>query len=187
MTWLTGGADGFQGMNIGPIFTKIPFGFDGVTGAYYTLAVLVIGVLILRRIMHSSFGASLKAIRDNRLRAAAVGINVNRRIIMAYTLAGTFAAIAGAVRSQGMDFVSLDVFAFETSADALLMVVIGGTGWLYGGFIGAAVFSGLHQMLSDWSPQYWTFWVGIFLIVLMRVGRDRLLRPWQWFKGGRHD
>lgn len=186
MNWLTGGADGFQGMDIGPIFNLFSFGFDGITAAYYSLVILLICLLVARRIVHSPFGASLQAIRDNRLRASAIGINVDRRLIKVYTLAGAMAGIAGAVQAQSMDFTSLDTFAFERSADALLMVVIGGTGWLYGGYVGAVAFSGLHHLLSDLTPQYWTFWVGIFLIVLMRVGRDRLIRPWTWFKRGHH-
>ena len=181
MTWLTGGADGLQGIETAPVFGVFAFKFDGVTAAYYSLTVLVVCILICRRIVHSPFGTSLKAIRDNRLRATAIGINANRRIMLAYAIAGAIAGIAGAVQAQSINFASLDDFAFETSADVLLMVVIGGTGWLYGGFIGAVVFSGLHHMLSDITPQYWTFWVGLFLVVLMRVGRDRLLRPWTWF------
>lgn len=186
MTWLTGGADGFQGMGIGPVLDLFPFGFDGVTAAYYSLVALVVCLLVARRIVHSPFGASLEAIRDNRLRAAAIGIGVDRRLVEIYTVAGAMAGVAGAVQAQSMDFTSLDTFAFERSADALLMVVIGGTGWLYGGYVGAVVFSGLHHMLSNLTPQYWTFWVGIFLIVLMRVGRDRLVRPWTWFKRRPH-
>ena len=108
------------------------------------------------------------------------------RLVRIYTLAGAMAGVAGAVQAQSMDFTSLEVFAFERSAEALLMVVIGSPGWLYGGYVGAVAFSGLHHLLSDLTPQYWTFWVGIFLIVLMRVGRDRLIRPWTWFRRGRH-
>jgi len=185
MTWLTGGADGLQGVGIGPVMGVFPFKFDGITAAYYSLAVLLLCLLACRRIVHSPFGASLKAIRDNRLRASAIGIPVDRRLVQVYTLAGVIAGAAGAVQAQSMDFASLEAFAFERSADVLLMVVIGGAGWLYGGYLGAVAFSGLHHLLSDLTPQYWTFWVGLFLVVLMRVGRDRLIRPWLWFKRGR--
>jgi len=188
MTWLTGGADGLQGIMMGPVLGVFPFTFDGVTAAYYSLAILLVFLFICRRIVGSPFGNSLRAIRDNRLRAAAIGIDTHRRIVMGYTLAGAVAAAAGAVQTHSMSFVSLEAFSFEKSADVLLMVVIGGTGWLYGGVMGAVVFSGLHHVLSDLTPQYWTFWVGLFLVILMRVGRDRLIRPWTWFKtGGSHD
>ena len=58
------------------------------------------------------------------------------------------------------------------------MLVIGGTGYLYGGLFGAIAFKLLHDLLSAWTPQYWNFWIGLFLVVLVLVGRDRLLRPW---------
>lgn len=186
MTWLTGGADGLQGVVMAPVLGLFPFTFDGVTAAYYSLVVLALFLIVYRRIVNSPFGTSLRVIRDNRLRAASIGINTDNRIKLAYALAGSIAAAAGAVQTHSMNFTSLDAFAFERSADVLLMVVIGGTAWVYGGVVGAVVFSGLHHVLSDLTPQYWTFWVGLFLVVLMRVGRDRLIRPWTWFKGGHH-
>lgn len=186
MTWLTGGADGLQGVDMAPVLGLFPFTFDGVTAAYYSLVVLAVLLVVYRRIVNSPFGTSLRLIRDNRLRAASIGINTDSRVKLAYTLAGAIAAAAGAVQTHSMNFSSLDAFAFERSADELLMVVIGGTAWIYGGVIGAVVFTGLHHVLSDLTPQFWTFWVGLFLVVLMRVGRDRLVRPWTWFKGGSH-
>lgn len=186
LTGLTGGADGLQGVDMAPVFGIFKFKFDGITAAYYSLVVLLVFLFICRRLAHSPFGFSLKAIRDNRLRATAIGISAERRIILIYTIAGAIAGVAGAVQAQSMNFASLEVFSFEKSADVLLMVVIGGTAWVYGGFLGAIVFSGLHHILSDITPQYWTFWVGLFLVVLMRVGRDRLLRPWTWFRRETH-
>jgi branched-chain amino acid transport system permease protein len=67
-------------------------------------------------------------------------------------------------------------------------LVIGGVGWLYGGVAGAIVFKLMQDVISSITPQYWTFWIGLFLVVLVMVGRDRLIRPWTWFKssgGGR--
>jgi branched-chain amino acid transport system permease protein len=128
----------------------------------------------------SSFGFSLQAIRDNALRAQAIGISVHARLIAAYTLAAALAGMAGGLQAQTTGFASLDVFGFDRSADVLLMLVIGGTGWLWGGIIGAVVFKSLHSIISAWTPQYWTFWLGLFLVLLMLVGRARLLRPWTW-------
>lgn len=86
--------------------------------------------------------------------------------------------------AQTAGFASLDVFSFERSADVMLLLVIGGTGWLYGGVVGAIVFKLLHDIISSITPQYWTFWIGLFLVVLMLVGREKLLRPWTWFRQG---
>jgi branched-chain amino acid transport system permease protein len=74
------------------------------------------------------------------------------------------------------------VFEFHRSADLMLMLVVGGTGWLYGGITGAIVFKVLQDFLSSQTPQYWTFWLGLFLVVLVIVGRDRLFKPWTWWK-----
>jgi branched-chain amino acid transport system permease protein len=65
----------------------------------------------------------------------------------------------------------------------MLMLIIGGAGWLWGGMRGRhGAFKLLHDLISAITPQYWTFWIGLFLVVLMLVGRERLFRPWTWFK-----
>ena len=63
----------------------------------------------------------------------------------------------------------------------MLMLVIGGVGWLYGGVAGAIVFKLMQDVIVSITPQYWTFWIGLFLVVLVLVGRERLIRPWTWF------
>ena len=184
LDWLTGGADGLQGVVMGPLLGKFEFDLSGRTAAYYSLTVLLALFLLLRRVVHSPFGATLKAIRDNRLRAMAIGIPVNAKLAVAYTLAAGVAGAAGALMTQTTGFASLDLFEFHRSADVLLILVIGGTGWLYGGVAGAIVFKLLQDALSSITPQYWTFWIGLFLVVLVLVGRERLIRPWTWFVRG---
>jgi branched-chain amino acid transport system permease protein len=182
LDWLTGGADGLQGVVMGPVLGMFEFDLGGKTAAWYSLAVTFVLFLLMRRWVHSPFGAGLKAIRDNRLRASSIGINVGMRLGVAYTLAAGVAGAAGALMAQTTGFASLDVFAFDRSADLMLMLVIGGTGWLWGGIAGAVVFKLLHSVISSITPQYWTFWIGLFLVVLVIVGRERLLNPRSWFK-----
>ena len=182
LDWLTGGADGLQGVVMGPLLGRFEFDLYGITAAYYSMTVLLVLFLVLRRVVHSPFGATLKAIRDNRLRAMAIGIPVNSKLAMVYTLAAGVAGAAGALLTQTTGFASLDLFEFHRSADVMLVLVIGGTGWLYGGLAGAIVFKLLQDFLSSITPQYWTFWIGLFLVVLVLVGRDRLMRPWTWFR-----
>jgi branched-chain amino acid transport system permease protein len=182
---LTGGADGLQGVVMGPLVT--PFGrfdFDiaGRTAYGYTIVVLVVCVLLARRLVHSPFGISLQALRDNRLRATSIGLSVHARLIAVYTVAAAIAGAAGALLAQTTGFASLDVFDFHRSAEVLLILVIGGTGYLYGGIFGAIVFKLLHDLISAWTPQYWNFWLGLFLVVLVLVGRDRLIRPQTWWR-----
>lgn len=185
LDWLTGGADGLQGVVMGPVLGRFEFDLMGRTAAWYSLAVLLLCFLLVRRFVRSPFGATLEAIRDNRLRAMAVGIPVGSRVAVAYTVAAALAGAAGALLAQTTGFASLDVFEFHRSADVLLVLVVGGTGWLYGGVLGAIVFKLMQDFLSAITPQYWTFWLGLFLVVLVLVGRDRLLRPWTWFGRGR--
>ena len=181
LDWLTGGADGLQGVVIGPLLGRFEFDLSGRTAAYYSLTVLLLLFLLLRRVVHSPFGATLQAIRDNRLRAMAIGIPVTSRLAVIYTLAAGVAGAAGALMTQTTGFASLDLFEFHRSADVMLILVIGGTGWLYGGVLGAIVFKLMQDALSSITPQYWTFWIGLFLVVLVLVGRERLIRPWTWF------
>ncbi|BEP34858.1 branched-chain amino acid ABC transporter permease [Variovorax sp. V59] len=187
LDWLTGGADGLQGVVMGPVLGLFAFDLYGRTAAWYSLTVMLLLFLVMRRIVHSPFGATLKAIRDNRLRAMAIGIPVVSRVVVIYTVAAGIAGAAGALLAQTTGFASLDVLAFDRSADVLLMLVIGGVGWLYGGVAGAIVFKLLQNWLSAVTPQYWMFWIGLLLVLLVLVGRDRVLKPWTWLgkkKGG---
>ena len=180
----TGGADGLQGVTIAPLLGRFEFDLYGRVAFAYALVVLIVALLIARRIVHSPFGWSLQAIRDNRLRAGAIGLNVDARLGVVYTISAAMAGAAGGVLAQTTGFASLDGLDFHRSADTMLMVVIGGAGWLWGGVFGAIAFKLLHDLLSAWTPQYWTFWLGLFLVVLVMVGRDRFFKPWTWFRKG---
>jgi branched-chain amino acid transport system permease protein len=185
---LTGGADGLQGVVMGPLVTpfgRFDFDLSGRVAYAYSLIVLAAAILIARRVVHSPFGISLQALRDNRLRAASIGLSVRLRLVAVYTIAAAIAGAAGGLLAQTSGFASLDVFDFHRSAEVLLVLVIGGTGYLYGGIFGAVVFQLLHDLVSAWTPQYWNFWLGLFLVVLVLVGRERFARKWTWFRKGR--
>ena len=177
---ITGGTDGLQGIEMAPIFGLFAFDMFGKVGFFYSLAVLFVLFLLARRIVHSPFGLSLRAIKNNPLRASAVGVPVNRRLIAVYTLAAFYAGISGALFTQTTALASLDVFAFERSADLMLVLVIGGGGYLYGGLIGAVAFKMLQEFFSNITPQYWQFWIGLVLVVIVLVGRARMHR-WALF------
>ena len=172
----TGGADGLQGMVVGPLLGRFDFDLYGRTAYAYSLTTLFVLFLVARRVVHSPFGLSLMAIRRNRLRAAALGVPVNRRLIAVYALSAAYAGAAGALLAQTTAYVSLEVLEFGRSADVLLALIIGGAGWLYGGVAGAVVFKVLQDTLSSGAPQFWMFWMGLFLVALALVGRDRLFR-----------
>jgi branched-chain amino acid transport system permease protein len=167
-----------------PVLGQFEFDLSGKTAAWYSLTVMLLCFLLARRLVQSPFGATLMAVRDNRLRAMAIGIPVASRLAVIYTVAAGMAGVAGGLMAQTTGFASLDVFAFDRSADVMLLLVIGGTGWLYGGIAGAVVFKVMQDVISAATPQYWMFWMGLFLVVLMQVGREKLLRPWTWLKRG---
>jgi branched-chain amino acid transport system permease protein len=177
---ITGGTDGLQGIEMQPVLGLFAFDMFGKTGFFYSLAVLFALFLLARRIVLSPFGLSLRAIRNNPLRAAAIGIPVNKRLIAIYTLAALYAGTAGALFTQTTALASLDVFSFERSADLMLVLVIGGTGYLYGGLVGAVVFRMLQEVFSTITPQYWQFWIGLVLVVIVLLGRARLHRWVLW-------
>jgi branched-chain amino acid transport system permease protein len=179
---LTGGADGLQGVIIGPLLGHFEFDLGARVASLYSMAVLFIAFLLCRRIVHSPLGSSLQALRDNRLRLGAIGLSVNGRLAAVYTLSAALAGAAGALLTQTTSFASLDAFDFHRSADVMLALVIGGAGWLWGGLVGAVAFKVLHDLLSSITAQYWTFWIGLFLVVLMLVGREKLFRPWTWWR-----
>src|SRR6202167_867862 len=136
---ITGGTDGLQGIAMQPILGLFAFDMFGKVGFCYSLVVLFVLFLMATRIVHSPFGLSLRAIRNNPLRAAAVRLPGDRRLIAVYTLAAFYGGGGGALITQTTALASLDVFSFERSADLMLVLVIGGTGYLYGGVIGAGV------------------------------------------------
>jgi branched-chain amino acid transport system permease protein len=173
---ITGGADGLQGVTIAPILGMFRFDMFGHTGYIYCLIVLFICFLIARRIVYSPFGLSLRSLKGNTLRASAIGIPVNRRLVAIYTVSAGIAGIAGGLLTQTTAFCSLDVLSLERSADLLLVLIIGGTGYLYGGLIGAVIYKFLQDWIASLTPQYWQFWIGLVLVVIVLVGRDRVER-----------
>jgi branched-chain amino acid transport system permease protein len=171
---ITGGADGLQGVDIAPVLGRFHFDLYGKTGYIYCLIVLFICFVIARRVVYSPFGLSLRSVKGNPLRASAIGIPVKWRMVSIYTFAAGIAGIAGALLTQTTAFCSLDVFSLERSADLLLVLIIGGTGYLYGGLIGAVIYKFLQDYIANLTPQYWQFWIGLVLVTIVLIGRDRM-------------
>ena len=134
---------------------------------------LFICFVIARRIVYSPFGLSLRAIKGNTLRAARDRHSGERPPGGDLYGFGGLAGMAGALLTQTTAFCSLDVFSFERSADLLLVLIIGGTGYLYGGLIGAVIYKFLQDWIANLTPQYWQFWIGFVLVVIVLVGRER--------------
>jgi branched-chain amino acid transport system permease protein len=163
-SWLTGGFDGLQGIHTWPIFGKFHFDLYGYTAYSYSLAILFLIFLVARRLIHSPFGLALRGIRENGLRMPAIGAPTRAHIRTIYTIAAIIAGVAGATLAQTTETVSLESLGFQRSADVLVMLILGGTGRLYGGLIGAIVYMVARDQFSGLNPQYWYFWIGLLLI-----------------------
>mgnify|MGYP001142282861 FL=1 len=158
-----------------PILGIWEFDLFGKTAFWYTLIVVFVCFWFCRRLVNSSYGYSLRAIKGNALRARAIGVPVNARLIQVYTLAAAIAGIAGGLLAQTTQFASPDMVAFHRSADSLLMVIFGGAGYLYGGLVGSVVVRIMQDFLSNITPQYWLFWVGVVLVLLVLFVRNGII------------
>lgn len=172
---ITGGVDGLSGVEMGKLFGVFSFGLDGRTAYVYCLVVLFVVFLFARTLVRSPFGLSLRGIREGEKRMPAIGASVSRKLVAVYTVGAGIAGIAGALLAQTTQFVGIDSFAFHRSADLMIMLVLGGTGYLYGGLIGAAVFMLLQSYLSSLNPVYWQFWLGLLLVLVVLFGREGIL------------
>jgi branched-chain amino acid transport system permease protein len=163
-SWLTGGNDGLTGVAIWKLFGWFEFDLYGTTAYAYALTVLLLVVLAARRLIHSPFGLSLRAIRENERRMPAIGAPTWARLHTIYTIAAVIAGVAGGLLAQTTQFVDLSTLGFQRSADLLVMLALGGTGRLYGGIVGAIVFIVARDQLADMNPQFWYFWIGLMLV-----------------------
>jgi branched-chain amino acid transport system permease protein len=173
--FLTGGVDGLSGVAMWKLFGVFPFDLGGKTAYLYSLAVLFACFVVLRRLTQSPFGLSLRGIRENRHRMPAIGSPVSARLVAAFTVGAAVAGIAGALLAQTTQFVGLDTLGFNRSAELLIMVVLGGTGRLYGALIGTAVFMIAQDYLAGINPVYWQFWLGLGLVAFVFVARGGIL------------
>jgi branched-chain amino acid transport system permease protein len=168
-TWpsLTGGYDGLIGIDIAPLLGFFEWDLSGVTGYLYALAVLFLCFLALRRITVSPFGQALLGIRENKARMQAIGTPVLGYLTLAYALSAAVAGIAGGLLAQANTFITMQVLSFDNSAAVLTMLVLGGTGRLYGALLGALIYMLAADRLARISLDYWEFGVGLLLVLVV--------------------
>ena len=166
-SWLTGGADGLQGVKMWPIFNYFRFDLYGKVAYTYSLVALFLVFLVARRIINSPFGLSLRGIRENFVRMPALGAPSRAHLRKIYTISAVMAGVAGALLAQTTETVSLEALGFQRSADVLVMLILGGAGRLYGGLVGAIIFMVARDQFSGSTPQFWYFWIGMLLIAVV--------------------
>jgi branched-chain amino acid transport system permease protein len=172
---ITGGSDGLQGVTIAPVFGTFEFDLFGRTAFVYAYGIVLLVFLGVRLVLRSPFGLTLRGIHDSRKRMLAIGSPVDARLRMAYALSAGVAGVAGALLAQTTQFVGLESIGFNRSAEVMIILVLGGTGRLYGGLIGAIVYLLVHDWFADLNPEFWMFWLGIFLIAAVMLGRDGVM------------
>lgn len=171
----TGGADGLGGFTMKPILGLFKFDLFNKTGYLYCLVFLFLGWWLVRRIIHSPFGASLTGIRENVVRMHAVGSPVYYRLVLVYTISATLAGVAGALLTHTTQFVGLKVLSFDLSGDLLVMLILGGVGRLYGAFVGPIVYLIAQDSLAKQFPEYWYFGIGLMLVLVVMFARGGIL------------
>jgi branched-chain amino acid transport system permease protein len=183
--WLTGGADGLQGVRMWPLVGRFKFDLYGYTAYGYSLIVLALAFLLVRRVVSSPFGLALRGIRENPTRMPAIGAPTRSHVRTVCAFAAALAGVAGALLAQTTETVSLATLEFQRSAEILVILILGGAGRLYGGLVGAVIFLVARDRFSGLNPQYWYFWMGALLVlVVMAVpggilgGLARLAASW---------
>ncbi len=171
---ITGGDDGLQGMLVDPILGLFKFDFAGQTGYYYTLSIVLLVFAMVRALVNSPFGLALIGARENPRRMMMLGASVNSDVSKVFLISAAIAGVAGGLMAQTTQFVSLESLAFTRSVDVLVVLVIGGSGYLYGAFLGALVFVGMRDWLAAINPAYWYFWMGLLLVLIVSFFRKGL-------------
>ena len=161
--WL-GAEDGITGVPRPALF-GVPTG-EGWAFHVYVVAIVALSALFLRRVVRSPFGHVLAGIHENEGRMAAVGYPVRRYKLLAFILAGTLAGLAGSLYAQFSGSITPDAFFWTTSGEALLMVIIGGTGTLGGAMLGAAAFILLQSIVSTYTER-WMLILGVTFVLFV--------------------
>jgi branched-chain amino acid transport system permease protein len=159
----------------------LPFGADlrdANTLYYLALALLVLCLAALARFARSRAGLAVRALRDDEVRAEALGLPTFRWKLAIFVVAGMVAGVAGALSANLQGYVSPNTLHWTQSGTLLVMVVLGGAGSLWGGVAGAALLLLLEEVLSAWT-EYWAFWTGwvmLFAVLFARHGITGLFR-----------
>ena len=145
---------------------------------YVVLAVLVLSLLLLGRLVGSRFGRVIEAIRENETRMEAIGFATRRYKLICFVIAGAFGGLAGALLANHGNYINPSILHWTQSGNLMIMVILGGVGYRYGGLIGALILLGLEEFIAnyklDWAVALWPKYqehallgVGIILLAIV--------------------
>lgn len=163
----TGGSDGLSGISTDPLFGIFEFDLYGHTAYIFGVVLLVIVLVLLRFLVRSPFGMLCRGIKEDPLRIRAMGASPKVALIKMYVISGAVAGIGGALNAISTQVVGLDSLSFTQSAEALVMLVLGGTGSLFGALAGTVIFMLFEDYVSAANPFHWLTVVGLLLIVVV--------------------
>ncbi|ARO31579.1 high-affinity branched-chain amino acid ABC transporter permease protein [Rhizobium sp. NXC14] len=163
----TGGSDGLSGIAPDPIFGIFEFDLYGHTAFFFGTTLLVIVFVLLRLLVRSPFGMLCRGIRQDPLRIRAMGGSPKAALIKTYVISGAVAGVGGALNAISTQVVGLDSLSFTQSAEALVMLVLGGTGSLFGALSGTVIFMFFEDYVSAANPFHWLTMVGALLIAVV--------------------
>ncbi|MGO4389364.1 branched-chain amino acid ABC transporter permease [Microvirga sp. 2YAF29] len=184
----TGGSDGLAGLMVNPLFGMFEFDLWGKTAYLFGLALLVIVFVILKFVVTSPFGMLCRGIKEDPIRIRSMGAFVSPVLLKMFVISGAVAGMGGALAAISTQVVGLDSVSFELSANALVMLVLGGLGTLYGALIGTVIFMGFEHWISAINPFHWMTMVGALLIAVVLAapgGLSGLVEKLSGMKGGK--
>lgn len=172
---VTNGSDGIAGFRVSEFGLGLDLTLGNPTVYYHvTLVVVAIASLVLYLISRSSFGLILRAIRQNPERVAFCGLNIRSYRLASFTIAGTFAGLAGALIAPFLRVASPELMHWSMSAEPVLMSILGGTGYFLGPFAGAAIFVLLETWITSFT-EAWMLFLGIVLALMVMFFRKGVL------------
>lgn len=185
----TGGSDGLSGIMLDPLFGVFEFDLFGHTAYFFGVALLLIVFVLLRILVRSPFGMLCRGIKEDPVRVRALGASPHKALVKMYVISGAVAGTGGALSAISTQVVALDSLSFTQSAEALVMLVLGGTGSLFGALVGTLIFMLFEDFVSAANPFHWLTMVGALLIAVVLFAPKGLYGTAEAFLAGRkkHD
>lgn len=163
----TGGSDGLSGISADPVFGYFEFDLYGQTAYVFGVCLLVLIFILLRFLVRSPFGMLCRGIKEDPIRIKAMGASPKAALIKMYVISGAVAGVGGALNAISTQVVGLDSLSFTLSAESLVMLVLGGTGSLFGALAGTVIFMLFEDYVSAANPFHWLTMVGVLLIAVV--------------------
>jgi branched-chain amino acid transport system permease protein len=156
----TGGDNGIQGIPA-PLLLQ-----DAYAYYYFTLALVIAALIVMRFITNSPFGYTMRAIRDNSDRTRFIGINIRRYMLINFVIAGMFAGLAGSLWAPFNRSIAPDLANWAHSGIPVFMAVIGGPLGFFGPLVGSVVYTFLSAFVTGFT-EYWPIVIGIIIIFIV--------------------